>query len=247
MDETKNTPALILNRQDYKENDSLVTVYTPYFGKLTLVARGTKKAGSKLAGHIEPLTLADFMIISGKGFDYVGSAITRESYLGIREDLNKLYYAGRALNLFSRLVKENQSDERLFFLLERWLALLQDFPDFKRESGELTLAFFTIKLLAELGYKPEMHHCLECSKAIVPGKNHFNLASGGLVCEECFEKGRLSGSAPRTELLTITDNCIKLMRFMADNRFKAAEKLKIDNKILKEINSLLDKFMTFHF
>ena len=246
-EETKNTPALILNRQDYKENDSLVTVYTPHFGKLALVARGTKKAGSKLAGHIEPLTSADFMIIAGKGFDYIGSAVTREAYLGIREDLNKIYYAGRALNLFNRLTKENQSDERLFFLLERWLGILNDFSDFKRENGELVLAFFTIKLLAESGYKPEMYHCLECSKTVSPGKNYFNLANGGVVCEDCFEKDRLTGGILKTELLTITDNCIKLMRFMVDNRFKSAEKLKIDNKTLKEINNLLDKFMIFHF
>lgn len=247
MEETKNTPALILSRQDYKENDSLVTVYTPYFGKLTLVARGTKKLSSKLAGHIEPLTLADIMIVNGRGFDYIGSAIIRESYSGIREDLNKLYYAGQALSLFNRLIKENQSDERLFFLLLKWLEMLNDFSGFKRENGELVLAFFIIKLLTELGYKPEMHKCLECSKAISPNNNRFNLLSGGLVCEECFEKKRLSGSAIGSELLTISDNCIKLMRFMVDNRFKSAEKIKIDGKTIKELNNLMDKFIIFHF
>ncbi|MCX6794879.1 MAG: DNA repair protein RecO [Candidatus Falkowbacteria bacterium] len=251
MDETKNTPALILNRQDYKENDSLVTVYTPCFGKLTLVARGTKKLSSKLAGHIEPLTLADLLIIRGKGFDYIGSAITRAAYLGIREDLNKLYYAGRAINLFNRLTKENQSDEHLFFLLVTWLEILNDFCLFTRECGELVLAFFTIKFLAELGYQPEMYRCLGCSSSISPGLNYFNLLNGGLVCAGCFEKNRLAGGggggAFRTELLTISDNCIKLMRFMVDNRFKSAEKLKINNKTLKEFSGLLDKFILFHF
>jgi len=245
-EETKNTPALILNRQDYKENDSLVTVYTPYFGKLALVARGTKKGGSKLAGHIEPLTLADIMIVKGKGFDYLGSAVTREAYPKIREDLNKLYYAGQALNLFSRLVKDNQGDERLFFLLVKWLEVLNNFSSFRREDGELILSFFTMKLLAELGYKPEMYHCLGCSRKISPNGNYFNLLSGGLVCGECFQKDRLA-EVPRLELLTVTDNCIKLLRFMVDNRFKSAEKLKIDQKTLKEARSLLDKFIIFHF
>jgi len=247
MDETKNTPALILNRQDYKENDSLVTVYTPYLGKLALVARGTKKLSSKLAGHIEPLTLADLMIIKGKGFDYIGSAITRATYSGIREDLNKLYYAGRAVNLFNRLTRENQGDERLFFLLETWLEILNNFYFFQRENGELALIFFTIKFLADLGYKPEIYHCLECFKEIRPGKNYFNLLSGGLICGDCFEKNRLLRDPSGTELLTISDNCIKLMRFMANNRFKSVEKLKIDNKILKEFSDLLDKFILFHF
>lgn len=247
MEETKDTPALILSRQDYKENDSLVSVYTSRFGKLTLVARGTKKLNSKLAGHIEPLTLADIMIVSGKGFDYIGAAITRAAYSGIREDLNKLYYAGQAINLFSRLTKESQGDERLFFLLLKWLEILNDFAGFKRENGELILAFFTIKFLAELGYKPEMYRCLECSQAISPGRNYFNLLNGGLICGNCFEKNRLAEGIPRTELLTISDNCIKLIRFMSDNRFKSAEKLKIDNKTLKELGSLLDKFILFHF
>ena len=247
MEETKNTPALILNRQDYKENDSLVTVYTPLYGKLALVARGTKKISSKLAGHIEPLTLADLMIVSGKGFDYIGSAVTRAAYTRIREDLNKLYYAGSAINLFARLTKENQGDERLFFLLAKWLEILDGFDDFKKENGELVLAFFTLKLLSELGYKPELYHCLECQETIRPGKNYFNLLNGGLICEACFGKNRLENDIAQTELLTITDNCIKLMRFMADNRFKSAEKLKIDNKTLKELNGLLDKFMKFHF
>lgn len=246
-DETKNTPALILDRRDYKENDSLVTVYTPLYGKLALVARGTKKLRSKLAGHIEPLTRADIMIVAGKGFDYIGSAITRETYPGIREELNKLYYAGQAFSLFNRLVKDSQRDERLFFLLEKWLGILNDFPEFKREDGELVLAFFTIKFLSELGYKPEMHHCLGCSNLISPGRNYFNLLNGGLICGDCFEKDRLVIGIPKVELLTITDNCIKLMRFMTDNRFKSAEKLKIDNKILKELNGLLDKFIKFHF
>lgn len=247
MDETKNTPALILNRQDYKEYDSLVTVYTPLYGKLTLLARGTKKAGSKLAGHIEPLTLADLMIISGKGFDYIGGIITRDAYLGIRSDLNKLYYAGSALSLFNRLTKENQSDERLFFLIVRWLEILESFTDFQKESGELLAAFFTIKFLTELGYKPEMHQCLDCAQAITPGKNYFNLLSGGLVCEGCFIKNRSVQGVSQNQLLTITDNCIKLMRFMADNRFKSAEKLRIDKKVMKELSGLLDKFIIFHF
>ena len=135
----------------------------------------------------------------------------------------------------------------MFFLLFKWLETLDGFNDFKREEGELILAFFTIKFLAELGYKPEMYKCLECSNTIVPGKNYFNLLSGGLVCGECYARDCGERGMAKTELLTITDNCIKLMRFMVDNRFKSAEKLKIDNKTLKELNGLLDKFIVFHF
>ncbi|MFA5023634.1 MAG: DNA repair protein RecO [Patescibacteria group bacterium] len=240
MDETKNTPALILNRQPYRENDSLVTVYTLNFGKLSLVARGTKKLQSKLAGHLEPISLADILIIKGKSFDYIGSAIVRDAYLGLKDDLNKLYYAGRAIAWFNRLVKENQADERLFYLLVNWLKILDNYPtaEFSKANGELFLIFFSLKLMSELGYQPEMHYCLNCKQKIKPGKNYFNLQNGGVIGEECYE-------GPSQSLLTISDNCVKLVRFMISNRFQKAKKIKTNKKLIKELSFLINSFINF--
>jgi DNA repair protein RecO (recombination protein O) len=168
MDETKHSSAIILNRSDYRESDSLITVYTKDFGKLSLVARGTKKIQSKLAGHLEPISLADILIIKGRGFDYIGSALTQNAFLKLKDNLNKLYYAGQAFNWFNRLVKDDQPDERLFFLLSYWLEVLDNYSpaEFTKENGELFFIFFALKLLAELGYRPEMYECLNCREKI---------------------------------------------------------------------------------
>ncbi|MFA5754402.1 MAG: DNA repair protein RecO [Patescibacteria group bacterium] len=243
MEATKNTSAIVLNRQPYRESDSLITVYTPDFGKLVLVARGTKKPRSKLAGHVEPLNHIDLMIISGRGFDYVGSALARNAYQGIKGDLNKLFFAGRALSVFDRLIKENQADQRLFFLLLDWLDQLENYPapEFSRFSGELLFNFLTLKLLAELGYNPQMQECLDCQGKIVAGQNYFDLKNGGLICAECL-KARQEDS---TGILTISDDCIKLWRFMADNSFALAPKLKINQKLVKELSNLINGFLSF--
>ena len=247
MEETRNTAAFILNRQPYRENDALVTVYTADSGKLFLWARGVKKLKSKLAGHIEPLTMADIMIIRGKSRDYIGSAVTRESYLGIREDLNKLYYAGQALSLFNRLVKESQADERLFFLLGRWLEALNDSSvEFRKQDGELLLSFFILRLASELGYKPEVSKCLSGGEDIKPGQNYFSLMGGGIVCGKCFEASRGQESFSQG-FLTISDNCVKIIRFIMDNKFKMAGKLKIERKLAKELYGLVSNFLDFRF
>lgn len=257
MEETRNTAAFILNRQPYRESDSLVTVYTADAGKLFLLARGTKKLKSKLAGHLEPLTLADIMIIRGKSRDYIGSAITRETYPGVREDLNKLYYAGQALSLFNRLVKENQADERLFFLLGRWLETLNEFSveakdesnhysGFRKQDGELLLSFFILRLAAELGYKPEISKCLSCGKNILPGQNFFSLMEGGIICGACFADIRKKGIS-ENEFLTISDNCVKIVRFIMDNGLKMTGKLKIERKLAKELYNLTTRFLDFRF
>jgi len=247
MEESKKTSALILNRQPYREYDSLVTVYTPDLGKLNLVARGTQKLQSKLAGHIEPLTLAEIMIITGRGFDYIGSAVSREVYAGIRQDLNKLYYAGQALKLFNRLVKEGEAEAGLFFLLADWLEVLNNFSDFNKEKGELFLGFFTWQFLAALGYKPEMYKCLVKGEEIRPGQSYFNLAKGGLVCQSCFEQERVAANLVSTELLPISDNCVKIIRFILTGKFSQAEKIKIDKKLIRELIILADGFVKFCF
>ena len=247
MDETRHSQAIILNRSDYRESDSLVTCYTRNFGKLTLVARGTKKIKSKLAGHLEPISLVDILVIKGKGFDYVGSALMADAYLGIKDNLNKIYYAGRVVGWFNRLVKDGEKDERLFFLLGRWLEVLNNYPpdDFTKENGELFFIFFALKLLAELGYRPEMYNCLNCHEKIKPGKNYFNLKNGGIICENCLAKERLEQEISSSELLTISDNCIKLMRFIMDNQLDAAKKLRLDKRVIKELSVLTVNFLNF--
>ncbi len=247
MDETRHSSAIILNRSAYRESDSLVTVYTKDYGKMSLVARGTKKIQSKLAGHLEPLNLVDILIIKGKGFDYIGSALATNTFLNIKDNLNKLYFSGRAIYWFNRLIKDDQSDERLFLLLYRWLDVLDNYSseEFTKENGELYFSFFAFKFLAELGYRPEMHECLSCREKVKPGSNHFNLKNGGLVCTECFEKSRLNNDNGVNELLTISDNCVKIIRFIINENISKNLKLKLDKKLIKELSLITNSFLVY--
>ncbi|OIO05987.1 DNA repair protein RecO [Candidatus Falkowbacteria bacterium CG1_02_37_21] len=250
MEATKNSPALILQRRPYREHDSLITAYTLNFGKLSLVARGTKKLRSKLASHLEPLTLANLMIIKGRGFDYIGSALLTDSFSGIRSDLNKLYYAGRVLKLFDRLVRDSQTDGRLFFLLLDWLKFVDAYTDeFSRGVGELLSLHFTWRFLRELGYEPALAKCLICKKELTPGKNYFNLLNGGIVCESCFVNSKGNNSQELglelTNLLTISDNCVKIIRFIINNPSTLVHKIKINKKLLSELGQLTQGFLNF--
>lgn len=260
MEESRNSAALVLNRQNYKESDTLVTVYAKNFGKLNLVARGTKKIKSKLAAHLEPLVLCDLMIIKGRSRDYIGASIVRNYYLNIREDLNKIYYAGKALNLFNRLVKEEHPDERLFYLITRWLEVLDKFKDesvgglkkkivsdeeMSKENGELLFAFFAFKLLAELGYQPELFHCLGCGKEVKAGANHFNFKNGGIIEELCLDRKEFLELRYNGVILPISDNCIKLLRFIIDNKFISVGKLRVDKKSVTELAVFVKNYIDF--
>lgn len=250
MEETKSTLALILYRQDYREHDSLVTVYAPSEGRLQLLARGTKKLHSKLAGFIEPLTLADIMIIPGRGRSYLGSALTRCAYLAIRADLNKLYYAGQAVKLYLRQTEENPGDEELFRLLVDWLDLLDSFSsddeEFSRDRGELWLVVLVWRFLAATGRRPQMQACVNCRQVVLPGKNYFDRLGGGLVCNACFNSSYRDKQLV-SPLLTISDNCCKIIRFILDSShdLRTIAKLRVDKPMSQELSSLTFKFLDF--
>jgi len=246
MEAARNTPAIILNRQSYRENDSLVIIYSLKYGQERLVARGTKKLQSKLAGHLEPISLADVMILKGKSGDYLGSAICRDAYLGIKADLHKLSYAGQALNRFSRLVKDREADEPLFFLLGTWLETIDAFSPvmFSKERGELLFAAFLWQFLAALGYQPELYHCQSCQKNILAGENYFDLKSGGLRCSACAIK---EDGPRRGELVVVSDNLIKLSRFVLENTFSKVGKLQADREDIRLAFQLVNNFFRYHF
>lgn len=236
MDSTFPIKAIILNRRNWREADRLVSVYTLEYGRLQLLARGACKLNSKLAAHLEPLSLSRLLLVKGKGFDYVGGALMEEAFLGIKSDLNKLYFAGQALSLFTLLVRENLPDKELFTWLEKWLRNLDEAggeESLKKEDGRFRLALFSWRLFALLGYQARLDACVVCGKSIVSGKNYFDLAKGGIICQNCqsFTANDLNSGS----IISLSDNCIKLLRLASADDWK---NIKFSPRLLKEWESL---------
>jgi len=253
MEESGNTKAIILDSRAYRESDVLLSVFTLDFGRLNLVVRGAKKSSSKMIGHLEPLTRAKIMIIKGRGFDYIGGALGENSFQGIREDLNKLFYAGKIISLFSRLVKEGEKDKRLFLLLNHYLELIDKDLNFNKDEGELFFLKFSLSFLSEIGYKPEMGTCLRCRQKLEKGLNYFDLQAGGVVCGKCAKielnnfkdrnKEEKLSTTNQARLLTISNNCVIIIRYLLDLDNKL--KIRVSKRVIKEASDLIKKFILY--
>jgi DNA repair protein RecO (recombination protein O) len=146
------SPAIILNRQVFREDDLLVTAYTQDHGKVRVIATGAKKILSKLAGHIEPASLSYLNIVSGKTLDRLIGAQIIKSYAEIKNDLAKIKSAMWFLNLLDKLTLENHKDERIFHLLEKYL----DFLAGKGQDYDIAEMSASFKLLYLLGLNPAL-------------------------------------------------------------------------------------------
>ncbi len=239
MDETFQTRAIILNRYDFNEDDSKVIVYSPVKGKLELVVRGAKKIKSKLAGHVEPITLSDLMVVHGRQYDYVGNAVTQKSFANVKSDLAKLIIVGRIISVFNKIIKFSQAEKNVYDLLENFLNLFNT-DIIPPANYNLLASFFIFKLLIELGYQPELSFCVNCKNKITPKNNKFDPATGGIICHNCSEK---SVSKFR---LTISENSIKLLRLIKQSDFNKLIKIKINDKLKKEIINIISSFLNYH-
>lgn len=244
MDDSKISDAIIIKRNDWRESDSRVVLYAKNFGKLALIARGVKKLKSKLAGHIEPISIVKAMILKGRSYDYLGGAIISRAHINIKNDLNALYFAGSALAMIDKRVKEEVADVELYDFIVYWLQLLDDrcANGLDKESGELLYNYFCLRFLSILGYKPELYHCLDCHQPIKPGSNYFSLRHGGLICSACFEASK-SKYLPN-EVLPISDDCIKILRlFCQDGSYQS---LRIETKLRRELTRVVKSFIQFN-
>lgn len=147
------TRAIVLGQRDFRNHDALVSFYSLDFGKITLIARGLRKSSSKLAGHLDVFNLVDLMIIKGRERDYVGSAISENSFLDVKGNYEKIILAGKGLRFLNELTFERQADYNIFLLLRNFLYFLNKIElEYFSNCSNLSLSFFKLKLLEFLGY-----------------------------------------------------------------------------------------------
>lgn len=235
MEDTLNIKSIVLSRQDFRENDVLVFFFSEEKGVFSLVARGAKKKTSKLAGHIEPLNLVDLMIIKGRQFDYIGSVRNIDSFLNIKNDLEKLSLAFRFIKSIKKLIKENGGDDNTFLLLNESLSLLN-----KKDEVDLDFFYniFLLKLLSFLGFGVELDDCVFCSMKIIPDNNFINTGQGGLVCPNC---------ASLKHSLTVSNECIKMLKLGKVIEINRISKIQISIKIKTEFIKIVSSFEKYYF
>lgn len=146
------TNAVVLRRINYQEADRIITFLTSDKGKITTMARGVRKANSKLAGSIELFGTSQITFLPGKGeISMLISARLIKNYGNIVKDFNKTQLGYEILKLINKNIETN-SDEAIFELVVDTLEFLND------QSIGLDLAkfWFSLQFLILMGHAPNL-------------------------------------------------------------------------------------------
>ena len=90
--------AIVLRRTNYGETDRIVNFITPA-GQVSVLAKGVRKQGSKLAGGLELFCLSDIVATGNQKLARLTSAKLVTFYSEIIKDYDRLQLAYRLLKL----------------------------------------------------------------------------------------------------------------------------------------------------
>ena len=144
-----NDSALVLLRQDFRETDRIVAIYTYEHGRLNARLPGVSRSTGKLKALCEPLTLSDLRIYVKRGgvIGTVTGGKVRSVFPHIRQDLKRMTLAFHLCELMLRLTPLHQPSPEKFTLLASALTEL--------DQGFLSPAIapaFTLRLMTLAGF-----------------------------------------------------------------------------------------------
>lgn len=141
--------AIVLKRRNVGEADRLLTVLTAEMGKVTVLAKGVRRAAAKRKSHIELFNTIRCQLIQGRSWWILTQTELEADRSAIKSHLKLLRIAYHLVELTERLLPENQRQKELFDLLNRALSSI-NMNQWKNEAGLTSV--FEEKLLRLLGF-----------------------------------------------------------------------------------------------
>ncbi|HBI16694.1 MAG: repair protein RecO protein [Candidatus Moranbacteria bacterium GW2011_GWF2_34_56] len=227
---------IILNKKDIGETDRIYNIYTLEQGKISAIARGVRKSKSKLAGHLENFYLIDLTVMKNRGMGNIASSIVENNFKNIRNDLDLLERVFKTAKIINRLINDQEKDTDIFFLFLDYLDSLNKIGNKLDDVHKnLITQGFIFKFLDLAGYKIEINKCVRCEQRLSRDRNFFDYSQGGIVCEKC--------AVGTDNILPISNNSIKIIRIIFQNKIKNLSKLKIGRRESTELEHISKKFI----
>jgi DNA repair protein RecO (recombination protein O) len=237
------TTGFVLSRSDHREVDRRYTAFTKDRGKIDFLARGGNKPLAKLTPHLEMFAEVDLLVVVGRIFQTVAGVDRRRNFPNILKDPERLCLAQTGLHLIDIGTREHEHDAGVYSLIENWLTFLHEGPKLSGERAAFVLSSFVWKLTVELGYRPQLHTCLNCRKLIEARDYRWHGLRGGVVCQSCVRHDEQTWFAARP----IDESTLKLLRFALCESFDTQQRVHLPSQALSEFHSCTESFIISHF
>ena len=239
---TKDT-AICIRAIDYSETSQIVTFFARAAGKISAIAKGSKRPKSAFDGPIEIFSYGKIVFADSKKeklatlteFEsaYGGAGLT-----GLSNNLFTMNCCIFGAELLNKFTHDYDPHPKLF---DDFLQFLENAQESKNKHQMLALLIlFQLGLLKEVGLQPILSYCVNCKTryehraSSIEHRVYFSSSANGLICRDC------EASFPDKLRLTQTAaNCLSNLKLLAESQEKTL--IEIETVLVHHFTELLGR------
>jgi DNA repair protein RecO (recombination protein O) len=231
---TYSDEGVILRRIDYGEADRILTVLTRQHGKIGVIARGVRKAQSRLASRTDLFVRSRMELAKGRGeLDVLTQAepVTVAPHSG---DARRAACAALCAELADRVLESHHPDDEIYQLVVEALAACGD----ATRDPRAAVVWFERRMIDRLGYAPQLHRCAGCERVLPEDTAWFSTAAGGLLCAQCATRD--------ADAIACNVRAIKVLRTAATGDAVLWARLRLDAPTLSTLERVVEAELAYH-
>jgi DNA repair protein RecO (recombination protein O) len=226
---TKDT-AICIRALDYSETSQILTLFTRAAGKISVIAKGSKRPKSAFDGPVEVFSYGR-IVFSDSTKEKLVTLTEFEQQPGFADLANNLFALNCCLfgaELVNSLTNEYDPHPELFDGFLQFLHNINEIRDTRYEIRDLLslLILFQLVLLREIGLMPILNACANCKTShgsrATSDEFYFSSLANGLICRDC------EASFPdKIELTKDAANCLANAKSIAEAQEKTLDEIEL--------------------
>jgi len=225
---TKDT-AICIRAIDYSETSQIVTFFARATGKISTIAKGSKRPKSAFDGPIEIFSYGKIVFADSKKeklatLTEFESAYGGAGFTGLSSNLFTMNCCLFGAELLNKFTHDYDPHPQLF---DDFLQFLENAQESKNKHQMLALLIlFQLGLLKEVGLQPILSYCVNCKTryehraSSIEHRVYFSSSANGLICRDC------EASFPDKLRLTQTAaNCLSNLKLLAESQEKTLNEI----------------------
>jgi DNA repair protein RecO (recombination protein O) len=226
------TPGVCLRKIDFSETSQVLRFFTRGHGKISCIAKGSKRRRGAFPVPFDILAVYDLVRIEKRPgtLDLVTQAERLKTFPRLAGDYARFAAACYAAEFADEFCPEGMAVEALYDRLEEVLGRLEGgtpVPD--------ALFSFEARAIQALGYFPRLRECGICRREVRRPEAFFSLRDGGAVCADCRPRNDPWFAVRRSSLESIA-------RFGEGDMPREAMK----RPLVEEIRQIFDACVRYH-
>lgn len=178
---------MVIKEYTIGESDKYVTLFSKEYGKIQVLAPKAKKSDKGLAAATQLFVYGEFICTSFKDTYRLVNVDIIEMFHKIRNEFERLCYASYVMEFLDYVIQPMEAQQELLRLA---LVTLQALTK-EKMTYPLIKAIFELRALKELGFMPQLMHCVLCNTTLLESENesyYFSSSCGGLICKKCLNE-----------------------------------------------------------